>query len=154
MNGRIIAETYCSDKRERMLAHAELLALIKADKKQPTRQQRREMTLYTNLEPCVMCLGAAMAFCLGTIVYGINAPADGAATRLSGMSFGNATYSDYQMPIIVSGVLKEESRLLFHEFIENSTETALVNFSLSIVVADSNQRVAVPSSFSGLCDGH
>jgi tRNA(adenine34) deaminase len=149
MKNDVIAEGYCSEKRERMLAHAELLTLIKADMKYPTVRQRRQMTLYTNLEPCVMCLGAAMSFCVGTIVYGINAPADGAATRLSKVSFGNATYPDYQMPTIISGVLKDESRSLFQTFIEKSTDGSLVSFSRGILGSDSCNRQALSSVFPG-----
>src|SRR5258706_4296342 len=85
----VIAEAYCSDKRRRMLEHPELLALIAADMKAPSVKDRRRLTLYTNLEPCMMCLGAAMSFCIGRIVYGVGAPADGAVRRLSGGSFGN-----------------------------------------------------------------
>ena len=140
MKNAVIAEAYCSEKRERMLAHAELLALIMADMRYPSVQQRLQMTLYTNLEPCVMCLGAAMSFCVGTIVYGISAPADGAAARLSKVSFGNATYPDYRMPTIIGGVLKDESRSLFQAFIKKSKDEAMVSFSRGIVGSDSCNR--------------
>lgn len=133
MKNDVIAEAYCSDKQERMLAHAELLALIKADMKHRKVQERRQMTLYTNLEPCVMCLGASMSFCLGTIVFGADAPADGAAKRLSEVSFGDVTYPDYKMPVIVGGVLKDESRSLFRAFIEESRDGALINFAKGIL---------------------
>ena len=133
MKNEVIAEAYCSDKQQRMLAHPELLALIKADMKNPPVQQRRQMTLYTNLEPCVMCLGAAISFCVGTIVFGINAPADGAVKRLSELSFGGATDPDYRMPVVVSGVLRDESRSLFQAFIEKSRDQALVGFARNIV---------------------
>jgi tRNA(adenine34) deaminase len=146
MKDDVIAEAYCSEKRERMLAHAELLTLIKADMKHPTLQRRRQMTLYTNLEPCVMCLGAAMSFCVGKIVYGINAPADGAATRLSEVSFGHATYPDYRMPIITSGVLKDESQTLFQAFIEKSRDGAMVSFSTGILASGANKRPPLPFS--------
>jgi tRNA(adenine34) deaminase len=137
MKNDVIAEAYCSEKRERMLAHAELLALIKADMKHPTVKQRRQMTLYTNLEPCVMCLGAAMSFCVGTIVYGINAPADGAVTRLSDVSFGDSTYPDYHMPTIIRGALADESRSLFQLFVEKSSDRAMVSFSRGVLGSDS-----------------
>jgi len=50
-------------------AHAELLALRKAASK--TRNWRlTNTTLYTTLEPCPMCLAAAQAFRVSSIVYG------------------------------------------------------------------------------------
>jgi len=136
----VIAEAYCSDKRRRMLAHAELLALITADMKAPRIRERIRMTLYTNLEPCVMCLGAAMSFCVGRIVYGVGAPADGAVTRLAHVSFGNATYADYRMPTIVGGVMRDESRSLFQAFIEQSTDDPMVRFAMGVVDADVDER--------------
>ncbi|MEK6406571.1 MAG: nucleoside deaminase [Acidobacteriota bacterium] len=136
----VIAEAYCSDKRRRMLAHAELLALIAADMKAPRIQERRRMTLYTNLEPCVMCLGAAMSFCVGRIVYGVGAPADGAVMRLSQVSFGNVTYPEYEMPTIVGGVMRNESRSLFQAFIEQSTDGPMVTFARGILGADLDDR--------------
>jgi tRNA(adenine34) deaminase len=145
MNSDVMAEAYCSDKRQCMLAHPELQVLVKADMKHPEIQERRQMTLYTNLEPCVMCLGAAMSFCLGRIVYGINAPADGAATRLSQVSFGNATYPEYKMPTIIGGVLKDESRALFEAFVEKSRDGVLVNFARGVLRADSDNRNTIDS---------
>jgi tRNA(adenine34) deaminase len=103
------------------------------------------MTLYTNLEPCLMCLGAAMSFCAGQIVYGADSPADGAATKLSQVSFGDATYPEYKMPTIVSGVLKDESRVLFQAFIEKSTDGLLVNFARGVLRADSDNRNTIDS---------
>ena len=44
---------------------------------------RREAVLYTTLEPCLLCMGAAMSFFLGRIVYALAAPADGAADARS-----------------------------------------------------------------------
>lgn len=139
---RVIAEAYCSDKRPRMLPHPELLTLIEADGKYPKVAQRRETVLYTNLEPCVMCVGAAMSFCLGMVVFGITAPADGAAHRLSAVSFGGADYPDYRMPIVIGGILKEESRSLFRAFLEKSRDAALVDFARGIVMSDSDDQCA------------
>lgn len=139
----VIAEAYCSDKRRRMLEHPELLALIAADMKAPSVQDRRRMTLYTNLEPCMMCLGAAMSFCVGRIVYGVAAPADGAVLRLAEISFGNITYPEYEMPAIVGGVMRNESRSLFRAFIEKSTDYSMVAFARGILGADPDDWTAI-----------
>jgi tRNA(adenine34) deaminase len=137
-NHDVLTSAYCSDKHERMLAHAELLALMKADARHSSIAERRAMTLYTNLEPCAMCLGAAMSFCIGRIVFGAVAPADGAVTRLSGVVFGNATYLDYKMPDVIGGVLEADSRLLFDAFAHQSKDRALVNFALAISASASD----------------
>src|SRR5262249_12204559 len=46
------------------------------------RRGERESTLYTTLEPCLMCLGTATSFFLGRIVFAMSAPVDGATTVL------------------------------------------------------------------------
>jgi tRNA(adenine34) deaminase len=58
----------------RLLVHADLLALEAADKVISGR--RRRSTLYENLEPCLMCLGAAFTDKLGTLVYWLESPGD------------------------------------------------------------------------------
>jgi len=133
VDDEVIAEAHCADKQQRMLAHPELLALIDADRKHPSLRERRRMTLYTTLEPCVMCLGAAMSFCVGTIVFGTNAPADGGVTRLAEISFGAAGYPAYRMPDVVAGVLRAESRSLFQTFVETSRDAALIGFARTIL---------------------
>jgi tRNA(adenine34) deaminase len=144
LKGDVIAEACCSDKRRSMLAHPELLALSIADRKHPSLQERRQTTLYTNLEPCLMCLGAAMSFCAGQIVYGADAPADGAVTRLSQMSFEDATYPEYTMPAVVGGVLRDESRALFRAFIGKSTDRTLISFANGVLASASDDRNASP----------
>jgi tRNA(adenine34) deaminase len=51
------------------LAHAEITALKKAAKKRGG-WRLDECTLYVTLEPCMMCLGAALLSRIGTIIYG------------------------------------------------------------------------------------
>lgn len=140
LKGDVIAEAFCSDKRRSMLAHPELMAFGQVDRQHPTLHERRQMTLYTNLEPCLMCLGAAMSFCAGQIVYSVDSPADGAATRLAKVSFGDGTYPEYRMPTIVGGVLMEESRALFQAFIRRSTDRTLISFAEGVLGSDSDNR--------------
>ena len=145
----VIAEAYCSDKRRRMLAHPELQALIAADMQAPRVQDRRRMTLYTNLEPCVMCLGAAMSFCVGRVVYGLDSPADGGVIRLSQLPFGNVTYPEYEMPAIVGGVMSDESRSLFRAFVARSTDSPMVTFARGVLGPDLEDRLTKDSLFLG-----
>ncbi len=66
----------------RLLDHAEMLALMEAERSGQVsrRQERQEATLYTTLEPCALCMAAAMSFLLGRIVYAAEAPVDGGTT--------------------------------------------------------------------------
>jgi tRNA(adenine34) deaminase len=72
----------------------------------------RDVILVSTLEPCVMCTGAAMETAVDTIVYGLEAPADSGSTRVR-----PPDGPDSQMPRIVGGVLRDESRALFEEWL-------------------------------------
>src|SRR5689334_2753191 len=79
LDGRVIAAAHTTEAAERrLLVHAELLALEAADRLQPFPGRRRDAQLFVTLEPCLMCLGAAMSFFLGAIHYALESPGDGA----------------------------------------------------------------------------
>jgi tRNA(adenine34) deaminase len=46
-------------------------------------KQAREMTLYTTLEPCLMCMGAILLHSIGQIMYGSSDPYGGAETVIN-----------------------------------------------------------------------
>ena len=70
LDNQVIAAAHTRERAEnRLLVHADLLALETADRLQPFPGKRRDARLYVNLEPCLMCLGAAMSFFIGAIYY-------------------------------------------------------------------------------------
>ncbi len=91
-------------------AHAEMVAFRKAAGKVPT--DARDLLLVSTLEPCVMCLGAAMEAAVDTIVYGLKAPADSGTGRMQ-----PPESPESQMPRIVGDVLPRESRNLFEAWL-------------------------------------
>src|SRR3954470_4632583 len=75
LGDEIIASAHTAERAERrLLVHAELLALDAADRLTPFPGRRRDVRLFTTLEPCLMCLGAAMSFGLGEIHYALKSP--------------------------------------------------------------------------------
>jgi tRNA(adenine34) deaminase len=62
-------------------AHAEMRALAAADKSWWPRA--REMTCYTTLEPCVMCMGSLLLHGVGRVVFGANDVQGGAGPLLA-----------------------------------------------------------------------
>jgi tRNA(adenine34) deaminase len=95
-------------------AHAELLALQKASTKIKN-WRLLNTTLYSTLEPCPMCLSAALAFRVSTIVYG--AP----DLNLGAIQTHMRMLDDYVHPThtvkeVISGVLEEESSNLMRSF--------------------------------------
>jgi tRNA(adenine34) deaminase len=119
LNGRVISSAITAEKRKgRFLVHAELYALLRADKLQPFPGRRRDATLYSNLEPCLMCLGAAMSFFIGKICYALESPSDGAVALVSGWQRPGDDFQAYRVPQIEGGILREESVRLFRKYVD------------------------------------
>ena len=113
----IISRATASEQRERrFLGHAELVALEEADRLLSL-DDRCNAKLFTNLEPCLMCMGAAMSFFLGEIYYGLESPGDGAVDLVRGWVRKEDDIPGYQLPRITGGLLREESIKLFEEYV-------------------------------------
>ncbi len=121
LNDELVSRAHTEERTQgRLLMHAELLALDEADRR--LGHLRPDAVLYTTLEPCLGCLGAAMSTMVGAIVFGLSSPSDGAAefatawdrTRTRGAAH------TYRSPTIHGGVL-DESRTLFEEYVSGST---------------------------------
>jgi tRNA(adenine34) deaminase len=118
LDDEIIASAMTSEQREkRFLGHAELVALEQADRQQLSFVQRRDARLFTNLEPCLMCLGAAMSFFLGEIYYALESPGDGAVALARAWVRQEDDIPGYQLPKITGGLLRQESIKLFQEYV-------------------------------------
>jgi tRNA(adenine34) deaminase len=118
LDGRIIAQGTTSEQREkRYLGHAELVALEQADRQGLSIAQRRQAMLVTTLEPCMMCMGAAMSFFLGQIVYALESPGDGAVLLAQTWDRRQGDIPGYQLPAIAGGLLREQSIALFERYV-------------------------------------
>jgi HAD superfamily hydrolase (TIGR01549 family) len=93
------------------IAHAEIETFRAVAGKIPL--DARDLILVSTLEPCVMCTGAAMEAAVDTIIFGLAAPADSGSERVRPPSSPES-----QMPRIIGGVLSDESRALFVEWID------------------------------------
>ena len=89
-------------------AHAEIVALHAAGSRLP----ERDAIVISTLEPCVMCTGAMMEVAADTVIYGLDAPADSGTKRVK-----PPVGPDNQMPRIVGGVLRDECRRLFEQWL-------------------------------------
>lgn len=82
-----------------IVAHGEITTLHAAQYKIFT--DSRPLVLYTTLEPCLMCIGAAMQCGVDLIVYGMRCLPDGAADAVKSLKLpGQKT------PEILSGILE------------------------------------------------
>lgn len=99
----VLATTQTSVKRRGSIcAHGELIVLLETGD-QKLFSADRPVHLYTTLEPCLMCLGAAMQCRVDNVIYGMRCAPDGGVALVETIqSIGQ------DVPSIVSGVLENE----------------------------------------------
>ncbi len=113
--GREIARGIRTNSKRAMpseLDHAEMIALRQLEGL-PGAMERRRMTLYATLEPCLMCFGAIMIAGIGTVVYAYE-DAMGGGTGCDRSSL--PTLYRLNAPRIVPGVCRRESLALFKDY--------------------------------------
>lgn len=133
-NDTIIAQSYTSESEDkRLLVHAEIKALLELDKKRMKTKEKRQMELFTNLEPCMMCLGASIASFVGKIYYSLDAPSDGAVKWAEKTWNEHHTKSGFRLPVMTSGILETESKALFKRYIDIHKDGAMVEWVKTIL---------------------
>lgn len=107
---KIVARAHWSWAERDLLAHPELLVLRSA--------LSRRATLYSTLEPCVMCMGAAMSGFVARVVFALESPTDGAA-RIPAIYREHQTSAGapWSIPEVVGGILRTASHELIQRFL-------------------------------------
>lgn len=134
LDNSIVAQAHASEISEkRFLVHAELLALLDLDKLGLTFDQRRSAKLLTTLEPCMMCLGACQSCFVGEVYYALESHLDGAveiARQLQREREGNP---GPPWPSIEGGMLREESKALFQNYVSRHSSGAMWRWAQALV---------------------
>ena len=134
-NDTIIAQTYTSESADKkLLVHAEIKALLELDQKKLDIKEKAQMELYTNLEPCMMCLGAAISSFVGKVYYSLDAPSDGAAKWAEESWHEHHTKSSFCLPDITSGILEAESKELFQRYVDIHKQGPMVDWVKTIII--------------------
>jgi tRNA(adenine34) deaminase len=117
-NGAIVGRAHTQERAQRrLLVHAELLALDAADR--VPAWDRRTATLYTTVEPCLMCLGATAAAMVGRIVFAVAAPTDGAAHLAAERDARRADGLPHvQLPDVTAGVGRADAEALMQRYLD------------------------------------
>jgi tRNA(adenine34) deaminase len=94
--------------------HAEIDAMLNVD---PSLWDRaREMTLYTTLEPCLMCLSTILLHHIGRVVYGADDPRGGALCVVGHMP---PSFEKFYKELKMEGpAMPEECDQLFYQMVE------------------------------------
>ena len=131
----IVARAHSSGESTlEFLPHAEMAVLLKADKMRFPPPRRKKMQLFTTLEPCMMCLGAAMSFFMGEVYYALESPIDGAATFA--VQFWHKNRKEipgYNLPRIQGGLLRNEGKDILRGYLELVPNSQLAEFSRSLI---------------------
>ncbi len=93
-------------------AHAEILALRQAAAKLGN-YRLLNTTLYVTVEPCPMCMGAAIHARVSQVVFGTRDPKWGAAGSL--YHFGADQRLNHQ-PAVINGIYEDECKQLMQHF--------------------------------------
>ena len=97
------------------IEHAEMIALKRLSDLRISPSENK-LTLFTTLEPCLMCLGASMLSNIHTIVYAYEDVMGGG----TGCDVSTLTSLYQNRPIVVvSNILRKESLKLFKAFFKN-----------------------------------
>ncbi len=92
-------------------AHAEIVALRRAARK-TANYRLPDCDLYVTVEPCAMCLGAAVQARVRRLVYGALDPKGGAVRSIMTFPFGKANHR----PEVLGGLMAEECGRLLRDF--------------------------------------
>jgi len=92
--------------------HAEIVALWEAVGKVGARALT-DADLYSTIEPCVMCTGAALLARIPRIVFGAREPKTGACESV--FSIPNEPSLDHRM-VVIGGIEEERCRALMQRF--------------------------------------
>lgn len=109
-DGKVIAKAHNKKENKKIATyHAEIIAINKACKKNHN-WRLNGCTLYSTMEPCIMCCGAIIQSRISKIVYGISNDQFGGIK--STFLVENSNYK----PEIVSSICEEECKKIVQDF--------------------------------------
>lgn len=123
-DGEIVARSYWRAD-DGLLAHPELVALRQAN--------RRGVTLVTSVEPCLLCMAAAMFQFAERVVYALESPTDGGTRIREVWDPAAGSVSSYRFPEVEAGVCRDESRQLVRDFVARFPESPFAPWARTLV---------------------
>jgi tRNA(adenine34) deaminase len=122
LGDEIVGRAHTSEKTAgRRLVHADLLAMTEADAKLGRHAREHPLQMAITLEPCLMCLGAAMVLGVKEVFYALESPVDGGVEmvrRRQARMVGEPEW--FATPAIEGGIRREESRDLYRLWCESA----------------------------------
>ena len=97
----------------RRVVHADLLAMIEADTVLGFDRPDETLTLAVNLEPCIMCMDAAMTLGVQRVWYALESPNDGAHDLLAHWAPPEEQPFFARPTEVLGGIRRTQSQRLF-----------------------------------------
>ena len=123
-DGEIVTRSYWHS-RDGLLAHPELVSLQEAN--------RRGVNLVTTLEPCLLCMAAAMFGLAERVVFALESPTDGGTTIGDVWNPAAGSVSPYRFPAVEAGVRREESAALVREYLRREPASPFARWAETLV---------------------
>jgi tRNA(adenine34) deaminase len=121
--------------QRRRLVHADLLALQDADTPRLSIAERAATTLVITLEPCLLCIGAAMTFGVGHVHFALESPTDGGVRAAEEWSRQVGVLDGFSLPEVSCGLRREESLGLLREFVSSRSSGGLWRWTKDTVAS-------------------
>lgn len=113
----VIGRGYTQEQKlQRRIVHADLMAMLDADASLGLKRSAEPLTLAVNLEPCMMCLGAAITLGITNVYFALESPNDGAAELI------NHWHPPFEQPffcrpkVIQGGFLRDRAKDQFARY--------------------------------------
>jgi tRNA(adenine34) deaminase len=133
MGDDIVGRAFTREKAEgRRLVHADLLAMTEADRTLGWARRPAPLTLAVNLEPCLMCLGAAMTMGVTRIYFGLESPGDGASAVAAGWRPRSSDMPGNTAPAMTGGVRREQVREQFRRYCETASDSGMRRWAATL----------------------
>jgi tRNA(adenine34) deaminase len=141
-DGKILAKAHNRPvSRRDPTAHAEILALRSAGASIKN-YRLKDTILVVTLEPCIMCMGAAINARISRLVFGAFDPKSGAACSLYNLAADSRLNHRIE---VISGILEQECSDLLKDFFHTRrTENNLSRRGTEVVVTGSTRNRLVP----------
>jgi tRNA(adenine34) deaminase len=121
----IVASAFTQDRgSDRRPSHADLLAMVEADQHLGWRRREHPLRLAVNLEPCLMCMGAAMSLGVAEVHFSLSSPGDGAASVAAAWQ-PHPDMPWFTAPTVTGGIRRDESRAMFRRYCRTAPESGL-----------------------------
>ncbi|WDZ83148.1 nucleoside deaminase [Micromonospora cathayae] len=129
----VVGRAYTQERTQgRRLVHADLLAMEQADRQLGWRDRGAALVLAVTLEPCLMCLGAAMSLGVSQVYYGLEAPDDGAAGVPAVWRPTRSAMSFSRLPAVAGGFRRQECAEQFRRYAESAPDGSLRRYAESM----------------------